>query len=163
MGKEGYGALLSVGHWSKIRLQNSKGANYIYMTNYRRGVLFSPVSEIFPDLPAISVRSWQQWSLGQNVWFGWLSAISQLASRVGVGGERESAVRHILSIPLLSQVVRAGRGLWYLPSNVIFSHLHDDGIFNQQTLVQATKSPDLKNNREQAVLIILNQFFVDEV
>ncbi len=36
--------------------------------------------------PAISVRTSQQFRVGQIVWFGWLSAISQLSSRVGEGG-----------------------------------------------------------------------------
>jgi hypothetical protein len=36
-----------------------------------------------PGCPAISVSTCQQLRLGQIVWFGWLSAISQVASRVG--------------------------------------------------------------------------------
>ncbi len=36
--------------------------------------------------PAISVRTSQQFRVGQIVWFGWLSAISQLSSREGEGG-----------------------------------------------------------------------------
>jgi hypothetical protein len=50
-------------------------------------VLFSPLwlkSE--PDWPAISVSTSQQFRVGQIVWFGCLSAISQLASREGEGG-----------------------------------------------------------------------------
>jgi hypothetical protein len=51
------------------------------------GVLFSPLwLKFVPGCPAISVSTWQQFRLGQRVWFGWLSAISQLASRVGEGG-----------------------------------------------------------------------------
>jgi hypothetical protein len=51
------------------------------------GVLFSPLwLKSVPDWPAISVSTLQQLRLGQKVWFGWLSAISQLASRVGEGG-----------------------------------------------------------------------------
>ncbi len=50
-------------------------------------VLFSPLllkSE--PGWPAISVSTSQQFRVGQIVWFGWLSAMSQLAGRVGEGG-----------------------------------------------------------------------------
>ncbi len=52
------------------------------------GVLFSflwlkPVQD-WPTM--ISVSAYQQLRLGQKVWFGRLSAISQLASRVGEGG-----------------------------------------------------------------------------
>jgi hypothetical protein len=39
-----------------------------------------------PGWPAISVSTYQQSRVGQIVWFGCLSAISQLASRVGEGG-----------------------------------------------------------------------------
>ncbi len=48
-------------------------------------VLFPPWLKFVPGCPAISVSTWQQLRLGQIVWFGWLSAISQLASRVGEG------------------------------------------------------------------------------
>jgi hypothetical protein len=50
-------------------------------------VLISPLwlkSE--PGWPAISVSTSQQFRVGQIVWFGWLSAISQLASREREGG-----------------------------------------------------------------------------
>ena len=39
-----------------------------------------------PGWPAISVSTWQESRVGQIVWFGCLSAISQLASREGEGG-----------------------------------------------------------------------------
>ncbi len=39
-----------------------------------------------PGSPAISVSTWQESRVGQIVWFGCLSAISQLASREGEGG-----------------------------------------------------------------------------
>jgi hypothetical protein len=51
------------------------------------GVLFSSLwlkSE--PGWPAISVGTSQQFHVGRIVWFGCLSTISQLASRVGGGG-----------------------------------------------------------------------------
>ncbi len=50
------------------------------------GVLFSPLwLKSVPGWLAISVSTWQQFRVGQIVWFGWLSAISQLASRVVEG------------------------------------------------------------------------------
>ncbi len=50
------------------------------------GVLFSPLRlKSVPGWPAMSVSTSQQLRLGQKVWFGWLSAISKLASRVGEG------------------------------------------------------------------------------
>jgi hypothetical protein len=67
------------------------------------GVLFSPLwlkSE--PGWPAISVSTSQQFRVGQIVWFGCLSAISQLASRVGREGEcgiSASIALHSLTLP----------------------------------------------------------------
>jgi hypothetical protein len=55
-------------------------------------VLLSPLwLKSVPCWPAISVSTFQQSRVGQIVWFGSLSAISQLASRVGDGG----GVRHL--------------------------------------------------------------------
>jgi hypothetical protein len=49
--------------------------------------LFSPLwLKSVPGWPAISVSTSQQFRVGQKVWFGWLSASSQLSSRVGEGG-----------------------------------------------------------------------------
>jgi hypothetical protein len=39
-----------------------------------------------PVWPAISVSTWRESRVGQIVWFGCLSAISQLASREGEEG-----------------------------------------------------------------------------
>ncbi len=54
------------------------------------GVLFPPPPPLWlksvPGWPPISVSTSQQFHVGQIVRFGWLSAISQLASRVGEGG-----------------------------------------------------------------------------
>jgi hypothetical protein len=51
------------------------------------GVLFSPLwLKLVQDWPVISDSAWQQLRLGQIVWCGWLSAISQLASRAGERG-----------------------------------------------------------------------------
>jgi hypothetical protein len=51
------------------------------------GVLFSPLwLKSVPGWAAISVSTSQQFRAGQIVWFGWLTAISLLANRVGEGG-----------------------------------------------------------------------------
>jgi hypothetical protein len=51
----------------------------------------------------LSVSTSQQFRVGQIVWFGCLSAISQLASRVGegggVGGNFVSIALHSLTLP----------------------------------------------------------------
>jgi hypothetical protein len=63
-------------------------------------VLLSPLwLKSVPGWPAISVSTWQQSRVGQIVWFGWLSAISQLSSRVG---EREGEWGNFVSIALHS-------------------------------------------------------------
>jgi hypothetical protein len=52
--------------------------------------------------PAISVSTWQQFRVGQIVWFGCLSAISQLASRLEEGGgvwQLVSIALHRLTLP----------------------------------------------------------------
>jgi hypothetical protein len=63
-------------------------------------VLFSPLwlkSE--PDWPAISVSTSQLFRVGQIVWFGCLSAISQLASREGEGGGVRQLSLHSVAQP----------------------------------------------------------------
>jgi hypothetical protein len=52
-----------------------------------------------PDWPAISVSTSQQSHVGQIVWFGCLSAISQLASREGEWGNSLSIALHSLTLP----------------------------------------------------------------
>ncbi len=51
------------------------------------GVLFSPLwLKFVPGWPAISVSSWQDYSLGHMIWFGKMSNISQLpGSERGAG------------------------------------------------------------------------------
>jgi hypothetical protein len=85
------------------------------------GVLFSPLwlkSEL--GWPAISVSTGtsQQFRVGQKVWFGCLSAISQLASRVGEGGEcgnSASIALHSLTLPVPGRWREQGGGLRSLP------------------------------------------------
>jgi hypothetical protein len=67
---------------------------------YGHGVLPFPLwlkSE--PGWPAISVSTSQQLRVGQIVWFGCLSAISQLASRVGEGGGVRQLCLHSVTQP----------------------------------------------------------------
>ena len=66
------------------------------------GVLFFPLwLKSVPGWPAISVSASQQFRVGQIVWFGSLSAISQLANRVGEGGGvwQLSIALHSLTLP----------------------------------------------------------------
>ncbi len=75
--------------WRFCRKTQKEPAKCLYSVLYPvYSVLFSPLwLKSVPGWPAISVSTWQQSRVGQIVWFGWLSAISQLASRVGeVGG-----------------------------------------------------------------------------
>ncbi len=63
-------------------------------------VLLSPLwLKSVPGWPAISVSTSQQSRVGQIVWFGCLSAISQLASRVGEGGGVRHFFLHSLTLP----------------------------------------------------------------
>ncbi len=52
-----------------------------------------------PGWPAISVSTWQESRIGQTVWFGCLSAISQLASREGEGGGVRQLCLHSVTQP----------------------------------------------------------------
>ncbi len=75
-----------------------------------------------PGWPAISVSTFQQSRVGQIVWFGSLSAISQLASRVGEGGGVRHLCLHSVTQPnttCMAQVARAGRGVVFPPLGFI--------------------------------------------
>ncbi len=83
-------------------------------------VLFSPLWLKFePGWPAISVSTSEQFRVGQIVWFGWLSGISQLASRVGEGGGVWQLCLYSVTQPYklhyLAQVARSGRGVAFPP------------------------------------------------
>ncbi len=88
--REWYGAFPDWGPLAEDSATKLKGCQLNVCTAYAYtvyGVLFSPLwlkSE--PGWPVISVSTSQQFRVGQIVWFGCLSAISQLASRVGEGG-----------------------------------------------------------------------------
>ncbi len=70
-----------------------------------------------PGWPAISVSTWQQSRVGQIVWFGCLSAISQLASRVGEGGGVTQLCLHSVTQPYTTWPMwrEQGGGLCFLP------------------------------------------------
>ncbi len=81
------------------------------------GVLFSPLwLKSVPGWPAISVSTWQQFHVGQIVWFGWLSAISQLASRMGEGGGVWQLCLHSVTQPTLPGPGGKSREGGYVPS-----------------------------------------------
>jgi hypothetical protein len=66
-----------------------------------------------PGWQAISISTLQQLRLVQKVWFGWLSAISQPASRVGEGWRVGQLCLHSVTQPytIWTPVARAGRGV----------------------------------------------------
>ncbi len=78
-------------------------------------MLFSPLFlKSKPDWPTISVSTSQQFRVGEIVWFGCLSAISQLASRAGKGSILfdRFALKQIMTIIsiLLFQALSPWRG-----------------------------------------------------
>jgi hypothetical protein len=82
------------------------------------GVLFSPLwLKSVPGWPAISLSTSQQFRVGQIVWFGCLSAISQLASRVGEGGGVWQLFLHSVTQPYTTwpRWQEQGGGLRSLP------------------------------------------------
>jgi hypothetical protein len=87
--------------WRFCRKTQKEPAKCFYSVVYTvYSVLFSPLwLKSVPGWPAISVSTWQQSRVGQIVWFGWLSAISQLASRVGEGGEVWQLCLHSVTQP----------------------------------------------------------------
>ncbi len=81
-------------------------------------VLLSPLwQKSVPDWPAVSVSTWQQTRVGQIVWFGSLSAILQLASRVGEGGGLRQLCLHSVTQPYTTwpRWREQGGGLCSLP------------------------------------------------
>jgi hypothetical protein len=81
-----------------------------------------------PDWPAISVSTSQLFRVGQIVWFGCLSAISQLASRVGEGGGVRQLSLHSVTQPYTTwpRWREQGGGLHSLPlvqSSLLFLDL----------------------------------------
>jgi hypothetical protein len=87
--------------WRFGRKTQKEPANCLYSVLYTvYSVLLSPLwLKSVPGWPAISVSTWQQSRVGQIVWFGWLSAISQLVSRVGEGGGVRQLCLHSVTQP----------------------------------------------------------------
>ena len=81
-------------------------------------VLLSPLwLKSVPGWPSISVSTFQQTRVGQIVWFGCLSAILQLASRVGEGGGVRQLCLHSVTQPYTTcpRWREQGGGLCSLP------------------------------------------------
>ncbi len=88
--------------WRFCRKTHREPAKWVYRIRLLCTVyitLFPPVAETVARMAVISVSTWQQLRLGQIVWFGWLSAISQLASRVGEGGGVGQICLHSITQP----------------------------------------------------------------
>ena len=96
------GLFLIGGHLLKILPQNSKEpAKCLYSVLYTvYSVLLTPLwLKSVPGWPAISVSTFQESRVGQIVWFGSLSAISQLASRGGGMGSWATLCLHSVTQP----------------------------------------------------------------
>ncbi len=105
--------------WRFCRKTQKEPAKCLYSVLYTvYSVLLSPLwLKSVPGWPAISVSAWQQSRIGQIVWFGWLSAISQLASRVGEGGGVRQLCLHSVTQPYTTwpRWREQGGGLCSLP------------------------------------------------
>ena len=116
------GLFLNGGHLLKIcRKTQKEPAKCLYSVLYTvYSVLLSPLwLKSVPGWPAISVSTSQQSRVGQIVWFGCLSAISQLASREGEGGGVRQLCLHSVTQPFTTwprwRLARAGRGVVFPP------------------------------------------------
>ncbi len=87
--------------WRFCRKTQKEPAKCLYSVLYTvYSVLLSPLwLKSVPGWPAISVSTFQKSRVGQIVWFGWLSAKSQLASRVGEGGGVRQLCLHSVTQP----------------------------------------------------------------
>ncbi len=105
--------------WRYCRKTQKEPAKCLYSVLYTvYSVLLSPLwLKSVPGWPAISVSTWQQSPVGQIVWFGWLSANSQLASRVGEGGGVWQLCLHCVTQPFTTwpRWREQERGLCSLP------------------------------------------------
>ncbi len=119
--------------WRFCRKTQKEPAKCLYSVMYTvNSVLLSPLwLKSVPGWPAISVSTFQQSRVGQIVWFGSLSAISQLASRVGeVGGVRHLCL-HSITQPYTTcpRWREQGGGLCSLP--LILTTRYTLKIFNE--------------------------------
>jgi hypothetical protein len=102
-------------------------------------VLFPPLwlkSE--PGWPAISVSTSQLFRVGQIVWFGWLSAISQLASKGGGMGSWATLCLHSVTQPYTTwpRWRQQGGGLHSLPLGPAYiCSLAGRYVFSRMTLL----------------------------
>jgi hypothetical protein len=105
--------------WRFCRKTQKEPAKCLYCILYTvYSVLLSPLClKSEPDWPAISVSTSQLFRVGQIVWFGCLSAISQLASRVGEGGGVRQLSLHSVTQPYTTwpRWREQGEGLHSLP------------------------------------------------
>ncbi len=105
--------------WRFCRKTQKEPAKCLYSVLYTLySVLLSPLwLKSVPGWPAISVSTWQQPRVGQKVWFGCLSAISQLASREGEGGGVRQLCLHSVTQPFTTwpRWREQGGGLCFLP------------------------------------------------
>ncbi len=87
--------------WRFCRKTQKEPAKCLYSVMYTvYSVLLSPLwLKSVPGWPAISVSTFQQPRVGQIVWFGSLSAISQLASRGGGMGSWATLCLHSVTQP----------------------------------------------------------------
>ncbi len=87
--------------WRFCRKTQKEPAKCLYSVMYTvYSVLLSPLwLKSVQDWPAISVSTFQQSRVGQIVWFGSLSAISQLASRGGGMGSWATLCLHSVTQP----------------------------------------------------------------
>jgi hypothetical protein len=112
-------SLLRATCWRFCRKTQKEPAKCLYSVLYTvYSVLFSPLRlKSVPGWPAISISTWQQSRVGQIIWFGWLSAISQLASRVGEGGGVRQFFLHSVTQPYTTwpRWGEQGGGLCSLP------------------------------------------------
>jgi hypothetical protein len=114
--------------WRFCRKTQKEPANCLYSVLYTvYSVLLSPLwlkSE--PGWPAISVNTSQQSRVGQIVWFGCLSSISQLASRVDEGGGVRQLFLHSVTQPYTTwpRWQERGGGLCSLPLDISRSFLY---------------------------------------
>jgi hypothetical protein len=105
--REWYGAFPDWGPLAEDSATKLKGGQLNVCTVY--GVLFSLLwLKFVPGWPAISISSCQENSLGHMIWFGRMSDISPLASRVG--GEGDWGAQVPLSLHYLAQGEGQGEG-----------------------------------------------------
>jgi hypothetical protein len=104
-----------------------------------RCTLFPLWLKSVPGWPAFSVSTFLQFRVGQIVWFGCLSAISQLASRVGEGGGVRQLCLHSVTQPYTTWPRWREQGGWLhslpLDATHYVCHLYDVTSFSYLDVV----------------------------